>query len=121
MPRGACIGYTFRVSDVAPFPFARLPKIGGRDCALLRRGARSLRLTLPSAALDVLSALLGAPLRVEPAPLETCPSGALADCVADPLVALILETGVSSQAPRLAIELDPRHALARQALAALGD
>ncbi len=111
MPSGARIGYTFRVSDVAPFPFTRLPKIGGRDCALLRTGARSLPLALPSAALDVLSALLGASLRVQPQPLETCPSGALADCVADPLVALILETGVSSQAPRLAIELDPRLAL----------
>lgn len=110
LPDGARIGYTCGVSDVAPFPFARLPKIGGRDCALLRIGARSLPLTLPAAALDTLAALLGAPLRVEPAPLETCPAGALADCTADPLVAIIVETGVSPRAPRLAIELDARFA-----------
>lgn len=107
----ALIGYTFGVSDVAPFPFARLPKISGRDCALLRMGARTLSLNVPTAALDSLSTLLGAPLRVEPGLLETCPPGTLAECTADPLVALILETGVSPRAPRLAIELEPRFAL----------
>lgn len=111
MPDGARIGYTLRVSHVAPFPFARLPKVGGRDCALLRVGARSLPLTFSDAALEALRVLLGAPIRVEPAPLETCPAGALAECIADPLVAIIVETGVSPHAPRLAIELDPRFAL----------
>ena len=111
MPSRAVISYTFRVSDVAPFPFARLPKVGGRDCALLRMGARSLPLRFPAALLDALSGLLGAPLRVAPAPLETCPAGALSDCIADPLAAIIVETGASARAPLLAIELDPRLAL----------
>jgi type III secretion system YscQ/HrcQ family protein len=111
LPDGALIGYTSGVSDVAPFPFARLPKISAGDCALLRTAARSLPLGLPTAALETLSALLGAPLRVKPALLETCPSGALSECLADPLVALIVETGTSPRAPRLAIELEPRFAL----------
>jgi len=111
LPDGVRISYTLRVSHVAPFPFARLPKVGGRDCALLRFGARSLPLAFPDAALEALRVLLGAPIRVEPAPLETCPAGALAECIADPLVAVIVETGVSPHAPRLAIELDPRLAL----------
>ena len=94
--------------EISDFPFSRLPALSRSACAELRRAARRLPLDAPEAAIAQLTSLLGAPLVFEPAPLEVCPPGALAACVSDPLVAVILETGVDLRAPRLAVEIDAR-------------
>jgi type III secretion protein Q len=94
--------------EIAEFPFARLPKLSRRACAELRRAARRLPLSAPDAAVAQLAALLGTTPRATPAPIEVCPPGALAECVTDPLVALVFATAPGPHAPRFAVELDAR-------------
>jgi type III secretion protein Q len=94
--------------EIADFPFSRLPALSRRECAELRRAARRLPLAAPDDLLGELAAVLGSTPLVSPTPIELCPAGALADCVTDPLVAVVFATAPEPSAPRFAVELDAR-------------
>jgi type III secretion system YscQ/HrcQ family protein len=96
------------VSEPRPYPFERLPRVRRADVVALRRCARVLPLGALALAADGARAWLGAPLSIAPLPLERCPRGELHECVADPLVAAILEPAAPVRGARIAIEIEPR-------------
>lgn len=91
---------------VAAYPFGRLPKLTRAERALSRHAARSLPLARLDAVRTALAPLLGAMPALRPLPLETCPPRALRECVAEPLVAVVLRG--RARGPFAALELEPR-------------
>jgi type III secretion system YscQ/HrcQ family protein len=89
-----------------PFPFERLKRVSRSRLFGLRRVARCLG--SPGTIAAEATALLGASVVVERAPLEHCPPGRLGSAVLDPLVAVVLshESGTSTRL--VALELEPR-------------
>jgi type III secretion system YscQ/HrcQ family protein len=80
------------------------------EVAAIRRCARALPLGALAALAEEARTWLGAPIHLEPLPLEYCPRGELACCLADPLVAAILESAAPVRRGRIAVELEPRFA-----------
>jgi type III secretion protein Q len=94
--------------EISDFPFSRLRALSRRECAELHRATRRLPLATPDDAVAELAARVGATPIVTPSPIEVCPPGALAECVTDPLVAIVFATAPGPRAPRFAVELDGR-------------
>lgn len=97
--------------EARPYPFERWPRAPRSEVALRRRCARALPLRRLDEATGALASLLGAPVVAGPRRLDVCPPGALADSLAEPLVAAIL-VGAAPRLPALALELSPDLALA---------
>lgn len=98
------------VRDVRPFPRERLPRMSRAEALLLRRCARSLPLgALAGIAADA-TEWLGAPLELEPLPVQRRGSGELSAHLSDPICAAILETNPPADGARIAIEIEPRFA-----------
>ncbi|MCU0672061.1 MAG: FliM/FliN family flagellar motor switch protein [Myxococcota bacterium] len=77
-------------SPVSPYPFERWPRLRPEDVVRLRRVARAV----PSGSLDAMCAtlgeLLGAHVTLTSGPIYACEPGALAESLAEPLVAIVL-------------------------------
>ena len=97
-------------SPVSPYPFERWPRLRPEDVVRLRRVARAV----PSGSLDAMCAtlgeLIGADVTLTPGPIYTCEPGALAESLAEPLVAIVLRPP-GPERP-LVVELSPALALA---------
>lgn len=96
-------------SPVSPYPFERWPRLRSEDVVRLRRVARAV----PSGSLDAMCAtlgeLLGAQVSLTPGPIYACEAGALAESLAEPLVAIVLRPP-GPERP-LVVELAPELAL----------
>lgn len=96
-------------SPVSPYPFERWPRLRPEDVVRLRRVARAV----PSGSLDAMCAtlgeLLGAQVSLITGPIYACEPGALAESLAEPLVAIVLRPP-GPERP-LVVELAPDLAL----------
>jgi type III secretion system YscQ/HrcQ family protein len=96
-------------SPVSPYPFERWPRLRSEDVVRLRRVARAV----PSGSLDAMCAtlgeLLGAQVSLTTGPIYACEAGALAESLAEPLVAIVLRPP-GPERP-LVVELAPELAL----------
>ena len=98
-----------RAVNVSPYPFERWSRMRPDDVVRVRRVARAV----PSGSLvgmcGVLGELLGARVTLTPGPIYTCDPGALAESLAESLVAVVLRPP-GPERP-LVVELAPDFAL----------